>query len=50
MSVVQVKIIILLDLYQLLILFVGMLIYSEPKQFLLIIFYKDTFLIIKTLI
>jgi hypothetical protein len=50
MSALQVKIALLLDALQMLMLFVGTLTYLEPKPFLLIIFYDNTSLIIKILI
>jgi hypothetical protein len=50
MSAFQAKIALLLSALQLLMLFVGTLMYLEPKLFFLIIFYSGTFLIIKILI
>jgi hypothetical protein len=49
MSVVQVKIVLLLDLPQLLMLSVGTLTCLEPKPFLIILFCTDSFLIIEIL-
>jgi hypothetical protein len=43
MFALQVKTVLLLDVLQLLILFVGMLTYLEPKRFLLIIYHNGTF-------
>jgi hypothetical protein len=50
MSAIQATIVFLLDVLQLLMLFVRMLTYLEPKRFLLIMFYNCTFIINKMLI
>jgi hypothetical protein len=47
MSYLLAKITLMLDDTQLLMLFTGTLMYLEPKQFLLIVFYNGTFLTIK---
>jgi hypothetical protein len=46
MSASHVKFVPLLDAHQLLMLFAGMLTYSEPKTFSLIIFYNDPCIIL----
>jgi hypothetical protein len=48
-SALQARIVLLLDALHPLMLFVGTFTYLEPKLFLLIVFYNDILLIIKTL-
>jgi hypothetical protein len=50
MSALQVKIVLFLDVFQVLMLFVRVLMYLEPKLFHLIILYSGTPIIIKVLI